>query len=369
MHPRCTEFVSLPERQGKPPKFCSASCRDNYYRERSVLTAKILEMERYASTDRGLLAKLRWHLLRYPPLEPILSSPDPVPETSLPPAAVAEPSWLTRLLGDLATSVALAGNPEVPPEILYELHLHPDPTVRANVAANPGTPPHVLEALTADPAPRVREHAARNEFTPNEARDKVGRDRSRRVRQAAQTGSLVATRSRNIKRHHGQYAQAIEPLRNPQVFADTLNRYLTHTLTQALNCSGNDGRIVASSIEVATAPLRDHEPRLIPTGVIQEWLYGDERAGNFRVSSTLAAGEEATNAHPMAVPLISTWVEAIIDLIATCYEIPVASLDHSRVTLTRLFAELHLSDPLTSADVHSVPHLVMRYSHPQGWSM
>lgn len=105
-------------------------------------------------------------LSRLPQAQDPETSPDILAElalskdTSVKQAVAANPSALPETLHALAASwhgdpgmgvqVAVAGNPSAPPEVLTGLHRDPNHDVRRAVAANPGTPDRTLVALACD---------------------------------------------------------------------------------------------------------------------------------------------------------------------------------------------------------------------------
>lgn len=372
MNPRCFEVVSLPEGRGKPPKFCSAACRDSYYRDRSALIEQIEHLQTYSRHERGLLAKLRWHLLRYPSLEPPATRDDTEPTTATPadesksPEAdePASPSLLTRLIAHTPTAEALAGNPETPQEILLELHNYPLPAVRTLVAANPQTPVHVLAALCRDPSPRVRESAARNPQTPNDARAKVHQDRSRRVREAAAEGHIDMAGSRRAQRLSDEHANAMTALTDPATFVDTLSIVLTHTLADALGCTHDQLLVLESHVRDGLQSFANQRPRLIPVAVTHEWLTRDLETSLRNWPDTDDPSRDVRSSAPIAVPSQDTWIDAFADYVTTSFDEKARPTPAVRSSFTRVFDDLQLPDPLTEREVRLIPRLVLTYARP-----
>lgn len=373
MNPRCFEIVALPEGRGKPPKFCSAACRDSYYRDRSALIEQIEYLQTYSSHERGLLAKLRWHLLRYPSLEPPTTPGDtesttatPADESKTPEAAepASSSSLLTRLIAHTPTAEALAGNPESPEEILLELHDYPLPAVRTLVAANPQTPVHVLAELCRDSSPRVRESAARNPHTPNDARAKVHQDRSRRVREAAAEGRIDMVGSRRAQHLSDEHAYAMTALRDPTTFIDTLSIVLTHTLADALGCTNDQLLVLKSHFRDGLQPFVNQRPRLIPVAVTQEWLTKKRETALRNWPDPDGPSRDVRSSAPIAVPSRDTWIDAFADYATTSFDEKARPTPAVRSSFTRVFDDLQLPDPLTEREVRLIPRLVLTYARP-----
>ena len=54
MNPFCTNACSWPDGGGRPPIFCSQTCRRAYARERASLLAQVRWLERYLAVDQVL---------------------------------------------------------------------------------------------------------------------------------------------------------------------------------------------------------------------------------------------------------------------------------------------------------------------------
>lgn len=374
MNPRCTKRVEFrKQKSGRQKGFCDDACRVQANRDYETLVTALDNASTYGQNDPNFLSKIHWHLERYVERKPEPASQTEIEQTSKSSAPAsgrkrllssADTVWLLPMLNDPVLAKALAGNSRTPGQVLSQLAEDADPAIRSLVASNPSTEPHVLEVLTQDRRPRVRECAARNPSTPPMARKRVFRDRSRRVREAARLGEQALTRSRLADQQQERAHQIRSELRDPYLFAETFATTLARDIADALDLVGNEVDVALTHVSAALAPLRTRRAVLIPVAVSSERHHGT-------ASRILEARRERSqrtwqgNPHaPCLVPLVSNWVEALVERIADPYNLDEASKEVTAGHLTAMFASLGLADPLTEHDVTFIPRWVRARTQP-----
>lgn len=375
LNPRCTNRVEFREENaGQQKGYCSEACQVQTKRDYQKMMNVISNSSRYGASDPRFVWKIRWHLERYsqwkPPAPDAEAAPDATVQTTSPAksrVASGKPvdtAWLLPLLGDRVLAKRLAGNPLTPGEVLSVLAEDADPAIRSLVASNPSTEPHALEVLGQDERPAVRKRAAGNPHTPTMARKRALRDRAPRVQLAAQQAEHDAGRLSRTEQHRQDAArEARADLRNPEVFADTVEVVLTREIAEALDLIGEDVEVAQDHIRSALEPHRGYVPALVPVAVSAERQFGT-------ASVNLARRRQQTTKRPVGdpealcmVPDLATWIEAFSDWITVTYDLTATAQAAVSTHVARMFDALGRTEPLTQDQVHFVPRFVRQ--HPE----